>query len=132
MIVLGSEGGDEETSIAPDRLPLAVVIERTAEEIERVSVLVTKLEDSLIDCPEVEMSTEKIVTHQSVDAIQQSINVLVAFLRSLASQSGSLDIQVATPLSYVSLGDMRERLIHGGEVDVWQIKQGSDVNSSQA
>ncbi len=116
MIELGPNIEFEAQSVLPEKLPVAVVVERVGQELDRLSLLVRKLEDDLLMLPKPGPSTDRIVAQQSVDMVQQSIDALAGFLDSIAQQCGPMDIHVANALSQVLLGEMRERLTVGAKV----------------
>ena len=105
--------GTEETSLPPKKLPLPVVLGRAGMELDRIADLIGLLEESLLPTNQKPSETNAIMARQSVDIIQQSINVLACFLNTAAEQSDCLDIPVEQALAQVSLGAMRERLING-------------------
>lgn len=115
MIEFGPINATAQNSVAPEELPIALVVERAAKELDRVSLLVRELEECLLSARQVGLSVETIVAQQSVDMVQQSVEVLAAFLKNLAGQCDSWEVPVAASLSHVSLGAMRERLINGAE-----------------
>lgn len=115
MIEFGSIDGELQSSVAPENMQVALVVERAAHELDRVSLLVRELEDTLITARNTATGADTVVAQQSVDMVQQSVDVLSDFLKNLAVQCGSWDVPVATPLAQVSLGAMRERLIQGDE-----------------
>lgn len=117
MIEFGPNEVEVPFSIAPENLPVALVVERAAAELERVSLLIHELEDAVLSGSQSNTAPGTIAAQQSVDVVQQSVDVLAAFLTSLAEECESWNVSVATPLSHVSLGAMRERLIWGVEFE---------------
>jgi len=115
VIELGPKGGIEERSAVPERLPVALVVTGVSKELNLVSLLISELENNLLNLPFPEKNTDAIRARQSIDMVQQSVDVLAFFLSRIAEQCGSWDVQVANSLSEVSLGSMRERLIRGTE-----------------
>ena len=117
MIEFGPIDGTAQSSAAPEEMPVAIVIERAARELDRISFLVRELEENLLNARQTGSGVDTIVAQQSVDVVQQSVDVLAGFLKDFAGQCGSWDALVGPSLSLVTLGAMRERMIRGSEVE---------------
>lgn len=113
MIEIGPNIECASQSIAPDRLPVATILKRVAQELNYLSTLLRELEDGLLITQGDNLSTDRIIAQQSIDTILQSVEALKHFIVNVERQCGPLDVEVSGALGQVPLGEMRARLSIG-------------------
>jgi hypothetical protein len=98
------------SKLGPKTLPISLVMQRTAGELERINLLIRELEDGFLGRPDAGNNILCTSTLQNIDLAQQSVNGLIYFLHNLAGNCDEIIVTVDRSIAQIQLEDMRRRL----------------------